>query len=182
MSERVLVAVQERDIRCEIHACGNTTEFSIGLDGFRQAYTNVCAECLSDIVEQGGKLLFGEDWTPEYGMNPVVDDGVKVDVKAIPEKTPDNAIPSDPFDGVAEQTSEEISQKEKATDGMIEPIDDENPFEQPTETTEPTETVEPTQVAEVYTCKYCGQTFKKPDERVKYMQHCKVCKAEHGGE
>lgn len=208
-----LVTRQEHSMRCEIHTCNETVDFSIGLEGFRPAYLNVCEECLREIVKQGYALLemtpddlvievetVNETEQPQQQEQPVDTNTPPTDEK--PSESEEKAITEPPIEQAQpepqrkatenvepEQVQEEASQQEHpGEEEPQEPIEQAQPEEvtaqdepQREEVVEPTLPEQATKAEEeFYVCKYCGEKFAKPLEKMKYVGHVKECKKAHG--
>lgn len=159
--EKTLVTAQTKKIRCEIHRCKEVAEFSIGLEGFRVSYTNVCRDCMDTIVRQAGEFLYGTGWTPEnvsqgIGKEPIAGDHMDDDPLADKQDAGDSTeAPGDSVD--------EVSDKEQGN------VKEHNSMA-------PKEPVGIIKTGEYYECEDCGEKFNKPSEKMAYVNHRRNCK------
>ncbi|MFV0515780.1 MAG: hypothetical protein ACK5MV_00070 [Aminipila sp.] len=166
MKGEELLRPLERNMRCEIYACKQMAKFSIGHPAVKASQFHICEECLRTVVEQA-KVLLGDE-AIKTAQKPVQEPQPQPLVETLAEQETDNNI----------QSSADSLERGNGDSEPTEPQEEENTQEEPTELSEGIEEpqeVECESVQEVYTCKHCGMTFKKPEEQMKYTSHVRLC-------
>jgi hypothetical protein len=185
MNGKQVVTRQSKRIRCEIYTCKRMSGFSIGLKGFAPAYRNVCPECMDEIIRQAGVLLYGEGWTPEAGFA-----GIGATPAAPVERELPKTVDADMSAGSLNEPVDAASGKDDITDPLSEATTLEVP-EEPAGDPLSDEPIDPTPGPEenapapadtenFYVCEDCGEKFKKPSEKMKYISHRNSCSKKRG--